>query len=312
MSKFSTALAATKTFAKAPIKNPTTGKLILKLNQQAPNILVYSGIVGMVGTTVLACKEIFEVQHDHFMASGERIKMKNFVEKNPDSEEADSYKKDLTKSYLTEVGKHIKTLTPALTLGALSIASIMAGHNMLRKRHVAIVGAYAALQESYNDYREAVTEKLGEEEEYKLRADLAEKKAGTKKVDPNKPVSEQVKNSAFSPYAKCFDESNPNWMGDAIYNTAFLRNQQNFFNDKLSVNGYVLLSDVYKALGFNPSRAAYQVGWVLGNGDSFIDFGVWDENNQKAKDFVNGYEKAIWLDFNVDGPILDVISVEEF
>ena len=50
------------------------------------------------------------------------------------------------------------------------------------------------------------------------------------------------------------------------------------------------------------------VGWVLGNGDNCIDFGIWDSANEKARDFVNGREGAILLDFNVDGVIYDLID----
>ena len=42
-------------------------------------------------------------------------------------------------------------------------------------------------------------------------------------------------------------------------------------------------------------------------GDNFVDFGIYDDANEKARDFVNGYEPRILLDFNVDGVILDYI-----
>jgi hypothetical protein len=56
------------------------------------------------------------------------------------------------------------------------------------------------------------------------------------------------------------------------------------------------------------SSAGAVVGWVLGNGDDYIDFGIWDPNNEKAREFVNGHEAAILLDFNVDGVIYDLID----
>lgn len=311
MSKFSTALTGVKTFAKAPLSNPKTGKAILLARKHAPEIMVYSGVVGMVGTTVLACKEIFEVQHTAFMASGERIKMKNFAEANPDSEEARTYKRELTKSYSRQGLTHIRQMAPALSLGALSIASILAGHNMLRKRHVALAGAYVTLQNTYDEYRDAVKDFIGEDTERELRQNLV---VGEDKLKENKPLSEQVSPSNFSPYARIFDESNKNWMDDTTYNEFFLRNIQNTMNDQLRARGYVFLSDVYKELGLPASRWAHTVGWIYDNpnGDGFIDFGVWDKENERARDFVNGFEKAIWLDFNVDGPILELLNMKDF
>ena len=54
-------------------------------------------------------------------------------------------------------------------------------------------------------------------------------------------------------------------------------------------------------------------GWVYNEenprGDNYIDFGIFDVNKEPARDFVNGYEKSILLDFNVDGPIIDNFEV---
>ena len=53
------------------------------------------------------------------------------------------------------------------------------------------------------------------------------------------------------------------------------------------------------------------MGWYYDenkpHGDNFVDFHIYDINSEAAQRFVNGYEKSIWLDFNVDGPILDLI-----
>ena len=91
----------------------------------------------------------------------------------------------------------------------------------------------------------------------------------------------------------------------------FLKKAESFANDKLRINGYLFLNEVYEMLGIPKTKAGQVVGWVYdeknASGDNFVDFGIFDINNPKARDFVNGYERVIILDFNVDGVILDLI-----
>ena len=44
------------------------------------------------------------------------------------------------------------------------------------------------------------------------------------------------------------------------------------------------------------------------NCDGYVSFGIYNANRETARDFVNGYERSILLDFNVDGPILDTLD----
>ena len=90
----------------------------------------------------------------------------------------------------------------------------------------------------------------------------------------------------------------------------FLRNQQQYANDKLRANGYLFLNEVYEMLGIQKTQAGQIVGWVYDdkneNGDNYVDFGMYDVNRSTCRDFVNGYERSILLDFNVDGSILNL------
>ena len=90
----------------------------------------------------------------------------------------------------------------------------------------------------------------------------------------------------------------------------FLHAQQEYFNNMLRARGHVFLNEVYDALGIQRTSAGSMVGWVMrkdGKGDNFIDFGIFDGDKPRARDFVNGYERSILLDFNVDGVIYDLI-----
>ena len=81
-----------------------------------------------------------------------------------------------------------------------------------------------------------------------------------------------------------------------------LKCEENWANDKLKIDGFVFLNDVYDRLGLPRTRTGQIVGWVLdGEGDGFIDFGITDcEKYEDARFTRNAFD----LNFNVDGDIL--------
>ena len=117
-----------------------------------------------------------------------------------------------------------------------------------------------------------------------------------------------------SVYARIFDELNDNWEKDAELNLYFINGQLNYWNHILQTRGYVFLNEVYKSLGFDPTKAGQHVGWYYDaknpKADNYIDFGIYDVNRRGASEFVNGMERSVILDFNVQGPIDSLIGEE--
>ena len=92
----------------------------------------------------------------------------------------------------------------------------------------------------------------------------------------------------------------------------FLRKQQDYANEVLKCKGYLFLNDVYAMLGIPKTKAGQVVGWKWdSNGDNYVDFGIYDVTDERKRAFVNGYERNILLDFNVDGNILGNLEWEE-
>jgi hypothetical protein len=87
---------------------------------------------------------------------------------------------------------------------------------------------------------------------------------------------------------------------------------QESFNSLLQRKGHVFLNEVYEVIGFQKTELGQQVGWVYDPdntiGDNQIDFGIFNINNEANRRFVNGLEKSIWLDFNVDGDISYILA----
>ena len=297
-------------------------KLGLKIKKHSPEILLVAGVVGVVTSAVMACKATTKVNDVLANAKEQTDKVHQVLA--DENIPADQYneedgKKDLAIIYVQTGLNLVKLYGPSIVLGTLSIASILASNNIMRKRNIALAAAYTAVDTSFKDYRKRVVERFGENLDRELRYDIKAEEVETTVTDENgnETVVKEVVNVAHAPngseYVKCFDDYNPNWTKDANLNYCFVKQVQNYMNEKLQREGYVFLNDVYAALGFLKTPAGQLVGWVYDvknpnhKGDNYIDFGLYDINNEGARRFVNGYERSVWLDFNVDGVIYNLI-----
>lgn len=291
-----------------------------QLRQYSPEILVVAGVIGTVVSAVMACKATTKV-NDILEQHKEDVEKIHTVAK--DEKYADEYtesdmKKDLTIVYAQTALKFAKLYGPAVLLGSLSITGILTSNNILRKRNIAIATAYAALDKSFKGYRERLTERYGETVDRELKYGIKAQKIEETVVDENgktkktKTVVPVVENEKNSVYARFFDETNPNWEKNPDYNLMFLRAQENYANQRLRADGYLFLNDVYESLGIPKCSIGQVVGWIYDpedqNADCHVSFGIYDLYRAVSRDFVNGFEPAILLDFNVDGVMWDKIN----
>lgn len=297
------------------------GGLVLK--KYSPEILTAAGVIGTVGSTVLACKATLKVEDilDEAKKKSNLINAVHDGEIEVDAEYTDKdYSKDLLVNRTQTAVKLIKLYGPAITLGALSITAILGGQHILRKRNVAVMAAYKLCEESFNNYRSRVKEELGEEKDRQFYYGITEETVKDKvksKDGKTKTITKKVEKAPdhlYSQYARFFDEANTNWDKSPEQNMYFLKMVQNQMNDKLKAHGHVFLNEVYDALGFDRSEAGQLVGWIWNKdntameaGDGYIDFGIFDGNDYAKRAFVNGDERSILLDFNIDGMIYDLI-----
>lgn len=291
-----------------------------QLRQYSPEILVVAGVIGTVVSAVMACKATTKV-NDILEQHKEDVEKIHTVAK--DEKYADEYtesdmKKDLTIVYAQTALKFAKLYGPAVLLGSLSITGILTSNNILRKRNIAIATAYAALDKSFKGYRERLTERYGETVDRELKYGIKAQKIEGTIVDENgktkktKAIVSVVENEKNSVYARFFDETNPNWERNPDYNLMFLRAQENYANQRLRADGYLFLNDVYESLGIPKCSIGQVVGWIYDpedpNADCHVSFGIYNLYRAISRDFVNGIEPAILLDFNVDGVMWDKIN----
>ena len=289
------------------------------VEKHSPEILAGVGVVGVVASTVMACKATMKL-NDILEESKETRNKIREVESNPRYEEQYSHedaKKDLTINYTQTGLKIAKLYAPAVILGSASLGCLLASNDILRKRNAALSAAYMTVDKSFKEYRQRVVDRFGEEVEKEIRYNIkAEEITSTVVAEDGSEttVTETVKTmdpNLYSDYAKFFDEASPYWQKDPEYNFMFLKSQQQYANDLLKARGRLFLNEVYEMLGIDKTKAGQIVGWVYNPenpiGDNFVDFGIFDMSKERVRAFVNGYEPNILLDFNVDGNIWDLM-----
>lgn len=300
--------------------NRSFHRMGLKLKKHSPEILVGAGIVGVVTSTVMACKATTKIDEILTEQKENIEKTKQYVEEHGYSDKytEEDHKKDLTIFYSRSVVALVKLYAPSVVLGTASIAMIIGGHNVLRKRNVALAAAYATVEKGFKEYRGRVVERFGEQLDKELKYNIKSKELEEATVD-EKTGKEKIEKktvhvadpSAYSDYARFFDDGCAGWTKDPEFNLMFVKDQQRYANDLLKTKGHLFLNEVYDMLGLPRTKAGQVVGWIYDEkhpvGDNFVDFGIYDLYNEKKRDFVNGYERTILLDFNVDGNILDLI-----
>jgi hypothetical protein len=300
----------------------TFHKVGFKFKKHSPEILIVAGVVGVVTSGVMACKatlkvnEVLDEAKDNIEAVHTATEKGVTVAGQPYSVE-DS-KKDLTLVYVQTGVKLVKLYGPAITVGALSITGIVASNRILTKRNAALAAAYATVDRGFKEYRGRVIERFGKDLDRELRYDIKAKEIDVIEKDENgnETVKKETVNTATvserSGYSRVFDEYCINWVKNAEQNHFFLRQQQDWANQLLKSRGHLFLNEVYDMIGFDRSQAGNIVGWIYDENDptcnNYVDFGIDDIHDENKRLFINGKERSIILDFNVDGDILSLMK----
>ena len=292
-----------------------------QLKKHSPEILIVTGIVGIVTSAVMACKATTKINDILEDTKSQVDKVHMVLEDESISKEAyseEDSKKDLAIIYAKTGLNFVKLYGPSILLGAVSIASIVTSNNILRKRNIALAAAYTVVDTGFKEYRGRVIERFGEELDKELKYNIKAENVKETFIDEDgseKTVDKTVEmtdpHACYSNYARFYDDGCKGWTKDPELNLVFLKQMQQYANDRLRARGHLFLNEVYDMLGIPHSSAGQIVGWIYDEdnpvGDNYVDFGIYDTYKEKSRDFVNGYERVILLDFNVDGIIYNLI-----
>lgn len=290
--------------------NGVASKAVMKLKKHSPEILVVAGIAGTVVSAVLACKATTKVAEILDETKGTLDTIHEGMETgaiNGQEYTTDDGKKDTVVVYAQTGMKLAKLYGPAIILGTLSITSILASNNILRKRNVALGAAYAAIDKSFKEYRGRVIERFGDQVDTELKYGIKAKKFEEIEVDPETGKEKKVKKTVMvadpnlqSDYAVYFDSKSRNYETNPDYNRMFLKAQQAFANDKLQTRGHLFLNEVLDELDLPRTPAGQIVGWTKDGPDGYVNFRI-VEVERETED--GRHEPALLLDFNVEGNI---------
>lgn len=296
------------------------GRTMLLLRKHSPEILLGLGLAGGAATVVAACNatsKMTDIMDQHDIDTTKLALAENTALKADDDDAIKEVQREKTKVYLKTGCRVAKAYAPAVGFGAASVACILGSYGILHKRNVAVMAAYSVLNDRFLNYRQNVRDDLGDEADQRYLYGVHKETIEVEEVGKNGKVKKVKKEvdvvnpNGLSGYAICFDESCDSWDKDPGYNKLFLTRQQNWANDKLRSQGHLFLNEVYDMLDVPRSKAGQIVGWIYdpndSTRDSYVDFGIFNLANECSRDFVNGYEKRVWLDFNVDGIIYDII-----
>ena len=234
------------------------------LRKHGGTVLAVAASVGVVATAIETGRATTKAKH--LLAVDEALRTYN-EDEHGIVEEPPTKKKIVQTCW--------KAYVPAMILGGGTIVCIL-GSNALNKKQIAsLTAGYMALGKAYQEYRREVAERIGAEEEKKLRMEVAEK---TKGEDVQRDKDGDVIRLFYEPASKRYFHATMSRVIEASY----------YFNRELATNGCISVNEWCNYLcadELTVTPEGDEMGWCL---DQLIY--DWD---------------AYWMDFEYDKQITD-------
>ena len=233
------------------------GKFSTGLRRSSPTILTVLGIAGVVGTTVMAIK-----------ATPKAMKL---IKAKKDELNTDK----LTPTELVQTTW--KCYIPSALIGAGTIVCIIGIGVMDKRNQAALTSAYAMLNESYKQYRQAAKKVYGEDADNKIHAEMA-KDARVASYE----WGYQVYNMDMDPESEqllFYDLTSKKYFTTTM---AAVLNAQYHVNRNLAVRGDCSLNEYLSFLGIDGVDKGDEMGWDISYMVEEMDSYWLDFNNQKT------------------------------
>lgn len=233
------------------------GKFSTGLRRSSPTILTVLGIAGVVGTTVMAIK-----------ATPKAMKL---IKAKKDELNTDK----LTPTELVQTTW--KCYIPSALIGAGTIVCIIGIGVMDKRNQAALTSAYAMLNESYKQYRQAAKKVYGEDADNKIHAEMV-KDARVASYE----WGYQVYNMDMDPESEqllFYDLTSKKYFTTTM---AAVLNAQYHVNRNLAVRGDCSLNEYLSFLGIDGVDKGDEMGWDISYMVEEMDSYWLDFDNQKT------------------------------
>lgn len=284
----------------------------LQLKKAAPDIMFAAGIALSAVSVIEFCKK-----SDKGLPVAKQFKenVQELSEEHSDGAYNDKTYCTLVAEEAVKAGKELgKIYWKPAVMWVASTALVAGSHYILKDRNATLTIIASGLGAELKTLHQRIIERYGEDVDKELKFGTETKEIETRSIDEetgeevvNKSVV-PVNNGGFSLFARYYDEACIGWRNNAELNKSFLLAREAEANRRLDKQGYLFLNDVYEMLGMKKTRAGQKVGWKKNSrfGDGYVSFGIFN-TRQGNRDFVNGYQPIVLLDFNVDGEIIDAM-----
>lgn len=143
-----------------------------------------------------------------------------------------------------------KEFIPAAAVGTITVTAIICSNRISSNRAVALATAYTITEQSFDTYKKKVIEKLGEEKEELVRAEIAQDRSN---------AGDGMSVFVTDGKTLCYDEFTDRYFESTVED---IKKAQNDTNYQMLHEGYASLSDFYQRIGLPTTSMSEEVGWT--------------------------------------------------
>ena len=209
----------------------------VSLSKHSPEILMGIGIAGMITTTVLAVK-----------ATPKAVRL---LEEKKHELETD------TLAPVEIVKTTWKCYVPAAVSGVASVACLIGSNSVNSKRNAALATAYKLSETAFSEYRDSVTDLIGEKKEKNVRDKVSEKNIKENPVTKTEIIMTGAHKTLF------FDPLSHRYFYSSI---EAIKRAENQLNKEIITDPFdagVSVNEFYDEIGIPRTSTGDSLGWNL-------------------------------------------------